>query len=116
MNRIMTVALLTVVAMILVSCNASSDKPSPTPAQGTASSPGTAPSRIQETAAAATPAQEAASSPSTSQQPGKMYYTVSGSTVTVHNTPGGTMKGEMNFPTGASVGVSPFTLLIAGER
>ena len=31
-----------------------------------------------------------------------MYYTVSGSTITVHNTSNGEMREEMDFPTGAS--------------
>lgn len=35
---------------------------------------------------------------------GSMYYTVSGSTITVHNTPGGTMKAELDYPPGASGG------------
>ena len=39
-----------------------------------------------------------------SQPTGKMYYTVSGSTVSVYNTPGGTLTGEMTLPPGASGG------------
>jgi hypothetical protein len=42
-----------------------------------------------------------------------MYYTVDGSTVTVYNTPGGTMKGEI--PTGATVGFLRLYIIDKGK-
>lgn len=79
MKRITNLILFTTLLVILGACGATSEQSSSSP----------------------TPVKPV-SSPSTGQQPGKMYYTVSGSTITVHNTPNGEMKEEMDFPTGAS--------------
>jgi hypothetical protein len=49
-----------------------------------------------------------------SEQSGKMYYTVNGSTVTVYNTPAGTMKGEI--PPGATKGGLRLYIIDKGKR
>jgi hypothetical protein len=79
MTRIMNALIVTIAAMILVSCSATPEKSS-------------------------TSTGIASPSPGTPQQTGAMYYTVSGSTITIYNTPNGTMKEEMDFPSGAGGG------------
>jgi hypothetical protein len=86
MYRTTSMMILTIAVLTVCACNASPDKSSPT--QGSASQ-----------------------SSGTAQQPGKMYYTVSGSTITIHNTPNGVMKEEMDLPPGASGGSKSLYIL-----
>jgi len=86
-------------AILLVACSAASEKSSSTPTQ-----PAASPTAQAGKDAQAQP--NPSPSPVEVKPPGKLYYTVVGSTVTIHNTPvhWGAMTFEMSFPTGATGG------------
>lgn len=90
MRRNMNMMLLAITSTILASCTATPEK-SP---QLSTSAQGTASPKAQAEAEA--------------QKPIQMYYDVEytfhSSTVTIYNTPSGTMKGEMKFPSSTNGG------------
>jgi hypothetical protein len=99
MKQSMNKMLLAAVAIALVSCSAVPEKSSSTPTQKAASPKVQAEANAQEQ-------RNPSPSPGAAVQPGKLYYTVDGATVTIHNTPAhwGVMQFEMTFPTGATGG------------